>query len=272
MRRFVKVFKIVWRWLIHVPLAIITAYNLFRQEIVTNLPPIVRILPNWHWAIWLSIMLVAIIIDLSWQLYMKSDREKTPEPKIVGGRGGRGGKARVGGNGIAIGGPGGRGGVGGDGGDGGDSESDGDGLSMGGEGGEAGQIGRGGRGGRSPLEILGYPNEKLSDGTWLWEKGRGGDGGGPIRLNMIVGKRFVDEIILVDGNHYTDCTFENCKMRWNGGPWKYKNIEYVNLGFESQNTIVTDTINILKSFGFLEEDFARSWQMRPKEYFQDDNL
>ena len=268
MRRIVQIIKIFWRWLVYTPLVIITAYNVFRQEVRTSWPPLVNILPNWHWAIWLSILLIAIIFDLVRHLYMKSDRPGTLEDSTSNGRGGKGGNARVGGNGTAIGGPGGGGGVGGNGGDGGGAETDGDGSSMGGEGGEAGQIDRGGRGGRSPLELLGYPNEILSDGTRLWEKGRGGDGGGSIQLHKITGKKFVDQIVVVDGNHYIDCTFDSCRMRWNGGFWKYTNLKHIKLTFETQNAIVTDTINVLKSFGLLEENFAKSWQMKPKEYFQ----
>jgi hypothetical protein len=83
-------------------------------------------------------------------------------------------------SGKAIGGAGGGGGVG-RGGDGGDAKVVGDGMALGGEGGEAGQVDRGGRGGRSPLEVLGVPNRQLPDGTWLWDYGRGGDGGGPKR-------------------------------------------------------------------------------------------
>lgn len=102
---------------------------------------------------------------------------KTSAPVISAG--GKGGNASVKGSGTAIGGKGGGGGPGGKGGDGGNAHVDGDGFAMGGEGGEAGQLERGGRGGRSPLEILGFPNITLPDGSKLWEYGRGGDGGDP---------------------------------------------------------------------------------------------
>jgi|SRR3989344_1988998 len=97
-------------------------------------------------------------------------------------KGGKGGDAKVSGNNsVAVGGIGGGAGPGGKGGDGGSAEVVGDNaFAMGGEGGEAGQADRGGRGGRSPLEILGVPNTKLPDGTYLWDYGKGGDGADPI--------------------------------------------------------------------------------------------
>ncbi|MBK5215642.1 MAG: hypothetical protein JJE53_02455 [Candidatus Pacebacteria bacterium] len=95
--------------------------------------------------------------------------------------GGRGGNAKVNGNNsTAIGGLGGGSGSFGNGGDGGNAEAIGDNcFAMGGEGGEAGQLDRGGKGGRSPFEILGHENIQLPDGSFLWDKGRGGDGAGP---------------------------------------------------------------------------------------------
>lgn len=102
-------------------------------------------------------------------------------PKPLPGQGGAGGSAHVGGSGMAIGGRGGGGGPGGAGGAGGGGSVAGDGVVIGGDGGEAGQVDRGGRGGMSPLQRMGVPNEKLPDGTWLWDRGRGGDGGNPSR-------------------------------------------------------------------------------------------
>jgi ribosomal protein L37AE/L43A len=110
---------------------------------------------------------------------IKIDHEESILNLSSNGQGGKGGNASVSGNGTAMGGRGGGGGVDGKGGDGGDANVVGDGFAMGGEGGEAGQLNRPARGGRSPFEILGIPNEQLPDGSWLWEKGRGGDGAFP---------------------------------------------------------------------------------------------
>jgi hypothetical protein len=94
--------------------------------------------------------------------------------------GGNGGKATVNGSGTAIGGPGGGGGPSGIGGAGGDAIVNGDGFAAGGGGGEAGQVDRGGRGGISGYEAAGLPNFQLPDGRWIYDIGRGGDGGGPV--------------------------------------------------------------------------------------------
>jgi hypothetical protein len=104
------------------------------------------------------------------------------------GSGGHGGNAKViGQNGIAYGGNAGKGGIGGKGGDGGNAEAKGDNsFAMGGEGGDAGQSnGKGGKGGRGPAEVLGLPNIKLPDGTFLWDIGKGGDGGSAINEERI---------------------------------------------------------------------------------------
>lgn len=113
----------------------------------------------------------AIVAMITWLV-----RRNTKTPAVGGGRGGN---ATVGGRGYAAGGPGGGGGPGGAGGAGGEAHVQGDGIALGGEGGEAGQGDRGGRGGRSPAEVFGMPNQQFSDGTWLYDYGRGGDGADP---------------------------------------------------------------------------------------------
>jgi len=93
--------------------------------------------------------------------------------------GGKGGDAKVvGDHGVAIGGDGGADGLGGPGGPGGDATVEGfKGRAVGGRGGDAGkEKWQGGKGGRSALEALGIPNVLLPDGTWLWDRGKGGDG------------------------------------------------------------------------------------------------
>lgn len=137
------------------------------------------------------ILIVFILIIIIFHKKLKKFGFKIPnifeayfenrEIKLSNSNGGKGGDAKaIGKNSVAVGGKGGEGGPGGKGGDGGTASVIGDNsFAMGGEGGEAGQTNRGGRGGRSPIEILGIENRKLPDGTFLWDYGRGGDGGNP---------------------------------------------------------------------------------------------
>ena len=93
------------------------------------------------------------------------------------GQGGAGGNASSI-TGPAFGGPGGTSGDCGTGGRGGDAHSD-TGPAFAGPGGDAGTKDHPARGGRVAWEKLGYPNRKLDDGTWLWERGIGGDAQSP---------------------------------------------------------------------------------------------
>ena len=129
----------------------------------------------------LGAILIIVAVLLLLRSVFRGEPKEAISDELPPSRGGSGGHARVAGSGIAIGGAGGNAGVpgAGKGGDGGNAEVEGDGFALGGEGGEAGQADRGGRGGRSPLKVLGVPNQQLPDGSWLWDKGRGGDGASP---------------------------------------------------------------------------------------------
>lgn len=88
-------------------------------------------------------------------------------------------------------------------------------------------------------------------------------------LNFIIGKRFVDEVVIVDGNHYVDCIFDNCIMRWNGGAYAFQNLHIIGKKrFETQNALITSAITTLKTLGFLEKEFSDNWHLKPKEYFE----
>jgi hypothetical protein len=97
--------------------------------------------------------------------------------KLVGGQGGKGGDAKVGGSGVAIGGPGGQAGKYGIGGAGGSGEVHGDGLAAGGAGGAAGDDGIWRAPAKSGYEIaqrtLGLPVD-----PFMRQFGRGGAGAG----------------------------------------------------------------------------------------------
>lgn len=51
------------------PVGLITFYNLYRQELNLSAPPLISILPDWHWAVWLSILLSLIVFRLLFEIY-----------------------------------------------------------------------------------------------------------------------------------------------------------------------------------------------------------
>ncbi len=115
---------------------------------------------------------------LYWQhMIKKSPQAATNSPPEFQGQGGHGGDAKVGGSGIAIGGPGGHAGKGGRGGDGGGGEVKGDGVAAGGAGGHAGDVGVWRPPAKSGYEVyqraMGLPVDPALRGF-----GRGGAGAG----------------------------------------------------------------------------------------------
>ena len=71
MQKTKRIIKIVF-WVLGLPVSGITIYNVYRQELDISAPPLISILPNWHWAIWLSILLFIFIIRLIFEVYWKS--------------------------------------------------------------------------------------------------------------------------------------------------------------------------------------------------------
>lgn len=57
---------------------IVTGYSLYRAEINPNAPPLIDILPDWHWAVWLSILLAILVIILVIELFRRSSSNVTP--------------------------------------------------------------------------------------------------------------------------------------------------------------------------------------------------
>lgn len=87
-------------------------------------------------------------------------------------------------------------------------------------------------------------------------------------LTEVVGHTFQNATVVVDGKRFRNCTLVNCTIRWNGGPFF---LDTVHVGgpkrFETQSPQITETIDLLKALGFLETEFAGSWEHKPAEYF-----
>ena len=84
-------------------------------------------------------------------------------------------------------------------------------------------------------------------------------------LEPIFNKHFKNDTLVIDGKSYMGCTFENCKLSYDGGKFiiaeSHKN---GSVGFTSNNDVVVRTIILLKSMGLLEENFAKRIQRVPK--------
>ena len=62
--------KPIWRWIVTIPIGLITAYDLYRQQINPNAPLIIDWLPNIQWFSWLLFLLLVIaliIIEGLWR-------------------------------------------------------------------------------------------------------------------------------------------------------------------------------------------------------------
>jgi len=62
--------KPLWRWIFLVPFGFMAAYSVWRQEMNPNLPALINIVSDWHWSVWVLIILlvvVAIVIEGLWR-------------------------------------------------------------------------------------------------------------------------------------------------------------------------------------------------------------
>ena len=57
---------------VELPVFVMTAYNLYRQEINPDAPLLIKILPNWHWGVWLSVFLSIFLIMIILEFYRRS--------------------------------------------------------------------------------------------------------------------------------------------------------------------------------------------------------
>ena len=88
-------------------------------------------------------------------------------------------------------------------------------------------------------------------------------------LEMVAGKHFINQTIVLDGKHFVDCTFENCIIRWNGGFHTVTNIKFMGTPYYVfSNDITIGTIHFLKSIGALQKEFADTVQFITQEDFE----
>lgn len=64
MQKALRIAEILAGGLVGLPVFVMTVYNLYRQEFNPDAPLLINVLPDWHWAVWLSILLIICIIML----------------------------------------------------------------------------------------------------------------------------------------------------------------------------------------------------------------
>jgi len=57
---------------IGLPVFVISAYNVYRQELRPSAPPLISILPDWHWSIWVNILLGICLLIVILEFYRRS--------------------------------------------------------------------------------------------------------------------------------------------------------------------------------------------------------
>ena len=87
-----------------------------------------------------------------------------------------------------------------------------------------------------------------------------------VPTETVLGVKAKNKTILLDGRLFSRCEFESCTFRWNGGPWGFQECRVVSPRIETQDPLVCRTVDTLKSFGFLEDEFSRSWHWVPDEH------
>jgi len=71
MQKTKRVIKIVF-WVLGLPVSGMMIYNVYRQELGISAPPLISVLPDWHWAIWLSIFLFLLVVRMIFEVYWRS--------------------------------------------------------------------------------------------------------------------------------------------------------------------------------------------------------
>lgn len=82
MEKWKYIAKPLWRWFIVTPFTLVTAYNLFRQEIYTSAPPLISAIKDIHWLWWLLITLVIVVLIVveGYIRYNKNKNKKSRNP------------------------------------------------------------------------------------------------------------------------------------------------------------------------------------------------
>ena len=85
-------------------------------------------------------------------------------------------------------------------------------------------------------------------------------------LEKVYNRHFKNEEVVIDGKHFIDCTFVNCRIRYNGGKYIFDKSQQDGLDFYSENDAVVGTILLLKELDKIDPNFAKNIKRVPKGY------
>jgi hypothetical protein len=76
-----------------------------------------------------------------------------------------------------------------------------------------------------------------------------------------VGHIFEDRQIVLDDSIYDECIFRNVIFRWDGGEFAFVNSRIEGpRRFETNDRNIRASVDLLKSLGFLSDEFAKNWK------------
>lgn len=68
------------------------------------------------------------------------------------------------------------------------------------------------------------------------------------QLESVFEKRFVNEVVVLDGHSYVNCIFENVTFEFNGGNFAFVNNTAAGVRFKSKNKDINSAISALAKF------------------------
>lgn len=80
-------------------------------------------------------------------------------------------------------------------------------------------------------------------------------------LELVVNKRFENQVIILDGKNFIDCAFENCTIEWKGEPYAFSNLKWKNLSFRfRENNQLVNAVGFMRAFKLLDVQFLKALQ------------
>src|SRR5207248_346906 len=91
-------------------------------------------------------------------------------------------------------------------------------------------------------------------------------------LEPIIGRNFSNQVVIVDGKDFADCTFTNVTFRFRGGYYSFSGNTVIqgDIGFDTDNEIAQRAVNFFVWLDSHSQDHAlsKNWKRLPPEHFK----